>query len=153
MADEAIQLYTIFLLTIFVLILLLKLREQAKEHKREVLEAGEKARKDSKTRQRSIIKGDQLATLAPLFMGSVNSISEVRYLGGVVDFIGFKGLDKEDEIDIKFIEVKSGKSRLTKDQKRVKEAVDAKRVKWVEVRANLKDMGMEITEETSGESE
>ena len=63
MAVEAIQLYAL-LITIIVLILLLKLREQAKEHKREVLEAGEKARKDSKTRQRSIIKGDQLATLA-----------------------------------------------------------------------------------------
>ena len=152
MAGEAIQLYAI-LITIIVLILLLKLREQAKEHKREVLEAEEKARKDSKTRQRSIIKGDQLATLAPLFMGSVNSISEVRYLGGVVDFIGFKGLDNEDEIDIKFIEVKTGKKGLTEKQKRVKEAVDAKRVKWVDVRAKPKEMGMEITEKPSGENE
>lgn len=152
MADEAIQLYAI-LITIIVLILLLKLRDQAKEHQREVLEAEKRAREDSIKRQSSIIKGDQLATLAPLFMENVDSISEVKYLGGVVDYIGFKGLDKEDEIDINFIEVKSGKSSLTKKQRRVKEAVLAKRVKWVEVRANLKDMGMEITEKTSSEGE
>ena len=33
-------------------------------------------------------------------------------------------------------EVKSGKSKLNKNQRRVRDAVNAKRIEWVEVRIN-----------------
>ena len=46
--------------------------------------------------------------------------------------------------DIKFIEVKSGKSRLNKNQRRIRDAVTAKRIEWVEVR--VKDSEIEIEE-------
>ena len=143
-----IRLYAI-LITIFFFFLLWKLQAEKTKHKEELRRKLDHSRKT----QRGTIKGNQMETLAPLFMESVNSISEVRFLGEPIDFIGFKGLDNEDEIDIKFIEVKTGKKGLTEKQKRVKEAVDAKRVKWVDVRAKPKEMGMEITEKPSGENE
>ena len=94
------------------------------------------ARKDSNDRQRSTIKGQISETLAPWSMDCVKSVKELNFLGKPIDFIGFKGLDGEDEVEIKFIEVKSGKSKLNKNQRRVRDAVKAKRIEWVEVRIN-----------------
>ena len=92
------------------------------------------ARKDSNDRQRSTIKGQISETLAPWSMDAVNSVKELNFLGNPIDFLGFKGLDGEGEVEIKFIEVKSGKSNLNKNQRRVRDAVKAKRIEWVEVR-------------------
>ena len=94
------------------------------------------ARKDSNERQRSTIKGQISETLAPWSMDAVNSVKELNFLGNPIDFLGFKGLDGEGEVEIKFIEVKSGKSKLNKNQRRVRDAVKAKRIEWVEVRIN-----------------
>ena len=102
------------------------------------------ARKDAGNRQRSIIKGQISEVLAPWSIESVNSVKELNFLGSPIDFVGFKGLDGEGDIDIKFIEVKSGKSRLNKNQRRIRDAVAAKRIEWVEVR--VKDTEIEIEE-------
>ena len=91
-------------------------------------------RKDTADRQRSTIKGDISEIIAPWSMDCVDSVKELRFLGSPIDFVGFKGLDGEGEIEIKFIEVKSGKSRLNKNQRRIRDAVISKRIEWVEVR-------------------
>ena len=92
------------------------------------------ARKDSNDRQRSTIKGQISETLAPWSMDAVNSVKELNFIGNPIDFVGFKGLDGEGEIEVKFIEVKSGKSKLNKNQRRVRDAINAKRIEWVEVK-------------------
>ena len=92
------------------------------------------ARKDSNKKQRATIKGQISETLAPWSMTVVDSVSELNFLGNPIDFIGFKGLDGKGDVDIKFIEVKSGKSKLNSNQRRVRDAVNAKRIDWVEVR-------------------
>ena len=94
------------------------------------------ARKDSNDRQRSTIKGQISETLAPWSMDAVNSVKELNFLGNPIDFVGFKGLDGDGDVEIKFIEVKSGKSKLNKNQRRVRDAVKEKRIQWVEVRIN-----------------
>ena len=104
------------------------------------------ARKDTAARQRSTIKGDISEIIAPWSIKSVNSVKELNFMGSPIDFVGFKGLDGDDEIEIKFIEVKSGKSRLNKNQRRIRDAVAAKRIEWVEVR--VKDTEIEIEEKT-----
>ena len=107
-------------------------------------EAIKDARKDTGNRQRSIIKGQISEVLAPWSIESVNSVKELNFLGSPIDFVGFKGLGGEGDIDIKIIEVKSGKSRLNKNQRRIRDAVAAKRIEWVEVR--VKDAEIEIEE-------
>ena len=104
------------------------------------------ARKDTSNRQRSVIKGQISEVIAPWSIKAVNSVKELNFMGNPIDFVGFKGLDGEDEIEIKFIEIKSGKSRLTKNQRRIRDAVIAKRIEWVEVR--VKDTDIEIEEKT-----
>ena len=107
------------------------------------------ARKDTAARQRSTIKGDISEIIAPWSMNTVDSVKELNFLGSPIDFVGFKGLDGEGDIDIKFIEVKSGKSRLNKNQRRIRDAVAAKRIEWVEVR--VRDAEIEIEEEEKKE--
>ena len=102
------------------------------------------ARKDTSNRQRSVIKGQISEVIAPWSMKAVNSVKELNFMGDPIDFVGFKGLDGEGDIDIKFIEVKSGKSRLNKNQRRIRDAVAAKRIEWVEVR--VRDTEIEIEE-------
>ena len=100
-------------------------------HQEQLKEAVEKAREDSKKRHRATLKGDISEIIAPWALEGVNSVKELRFLGSPIDFIGFNGLDIDGEINIKFIEIKTGKSRrLTPNEKRIKEAVEAKRVAW-----------------------
>ena len=114
------------------------------EHEKE--NAVNKAREDSVKRQKSIIKGDISEIIAPWSMTIVNSVKELNFIGNPIDFVGFKGLDYDGDVDIKFIEVKSGKSRLNKNQRRIRDAVVAKRIEWIEVR--VKDLEIEIEEKT-----
>jgi len=102
------------------------------------------ARKDTAARQRSTIKGDISEIIAPWSIKSVNSVKELNFMGSPIDFVGFKGLDGDGEIEIKFIEIKSGKSKLNKNQRRIRDAVVAKRIEWVEVR--VKEIEIEIKE-------
>lgn len=102
------------------------------------------ARKDTAARQRSTIKGDISEIIAPWSIQSVNSVKELNFIGSPIDFVGFKGLDGDGEIEIKFIEVKSGKSKLNKNQRRIRDAVIAKRVEWIEAR--VKEVEIELKE-------
>ena len=97
---------TLIITSIIILYLLWKII-QLKWNLREEVKL---ARKDTSERQRTVIKGQISEVLAPWSIESVNSVKELSFLGSPIDFVGFKGLDGEGEIDIKFIEVKSGKS-------------------------------------------
>ena len=114
----------------------IELRLKIENHSAELRELEKVTRKDSTKRQRSILKGQISETLAPWTIDAVNSVKELSFLGNPIDFIGFKGLDTEEDIEIKFIEIKTGKSRLTKSEKRIKEAVEAKRVEWKTIKIN-----------------
>ena len=107
-----------------------ELRQKIENHANELRELEKATRKDSTSRQRAILKGQISETLAPWSIKAVNSVKELSFLGNPIDFVGFKGLDGDGEIEIKFIEIKTGNSKLTKSEKRIKEAVLAKRISW-----------------------
>ena len=107
-----------------------ELRLKIENHANELRELEKATRKDSTSRQRAILKGQISETLAPWSIKAVNSVKELSFLGNPIDFVGFKGLDGDGEIEIKFIEIKTGNSNLTKSEKRIKEAVLAKRISW-----------------------
>lgn len=125
---------------LIILYLLWKIIQLKLSHRAEI----SNARKDTSNRQRSIIKGQISEVIAPWSIKAVNSVKELNFMGNPIDFVGFKGLDGDGDIDIKFIEVKTGKSRLNKNQRRIRDAVIAKRIEWVEVR--VKDTDIEIEE-------
>jgi len=120
----------IIISSIVILYLLLNIFKMKLGHKAAIKDA----RKDTANRQRSTLKGDISEIIAPWSMDCVNSVKELRFIGSPIDFVGFKGMDGDEAIDIIFVEVKSGKSRLNRNQRRIKDAVTSKRLEWVEVR-------------------
>ena len=48
--------------------------------------------------------------------------------------IVFKGMDNKNIKEVKFIEIKSGNSQLTPSERKLKEAIENKRVSWEEYR-------------------
>ena len=130
----------IIISTIIILYLLWNIVKMKLGHKAAIKDA----RKDTAARQRSTIKGDISEIIAPWSLKSVNSVKELNFMGSPIDFVGFKGLDGDGEIEIKFIEIKSGKSKLNKNQRRIRDAVIAKRVEWIEAR--VKEVEIELKE-------
>ena len=59
--------------------------------------------------------------------------SDMQFLGQPIDYIVFEGLHEDNIKKIGFIEVKSGKSTLTKREKSLKNAIEKKNVYWKEV--------------------
>jgi len=59
-------------------------------------------------------------------------------IGNVVDFIGIKFDSKKETFDghIDFIDIKTGKSRLTADQMKVKRLAEGGRTRFIKVKIN-----------------
>lgn len=82
----------------------------------------------SLSRSFDVKKGKIVEQLAPYLRSFPYDPHDARFVGSPVDFIVFDGLNAGKEITIRFVEVKSGKSALNENERRVKEAVEKKRV-------------------------
>ncbi len=91
-------------------------------------------RKDAVMRSRAVLSGHFSEQLAPFLPDFPFKPNEVRFIGKPVDFIAFKGMDEKNIEEISFIEVKSGKSKLSSVEKSLKEAVQKGKVTWEEYR-------------------
>jgi len=58
---------------------------------------------------------------------------DVVFLGMPIDYVGFTDTDNEKSCTVHFIEVKSGKSVLSKKQWNIRKAIREGRVQWHEV--------------------
>ena len=67
------------------------------------------------------------------------------YLGEPIDFVGIK---YDEGID--FIEVKTGKARLSEDEKRLKELIDSKMVNYVPLSVQRIGIAEEVDTEETG---
>jgi len=133
-----------------------QLREQIEETTRKEYEVEfqkwkqqeeKRIREDSKARSFSVNRGHIGEYFAPFVLAEKFNINlkDFRHLGSPVDFIGFKGLSDEGiEPEIIFFEVKTGKSSLNANEKKVREAIMNKRVRYETV--NLNELVKEIQE-------
>lgn len=79
----------------------------------------------------STINGKVLENVSPYLPDFKWNPRDCRFLGSPIDFIVFDGLsDYKDEVTVIFVEVKSGKSNLTKREREIKKAIIDKRVVW-----------------------
>ena len=89
-----------------------------------VKEEVEKARADSIKRQRSILKGQAMEQLAP-FIHPDYQVKDYKFMGDPIDYVIFSGMsEKSDDIQIIFMDIKTGTARLTKIQKQIKKAIE-----------------------------
>ncbi len=91
-------------------------------------------RKDAILKSRAVLGGHFSEQLAPYLPDFQYLPTECRFIGKPIDFICFKGMDEKKIDEVVFVEIKSGKSRLSPHEKNLKDAIDKKKVKWVEYR-------------------
>jgi predicted Holliday junction resolvase-like endonuclease len=87
-------------------------------------------RMDAVQRSVAVTKGKVTEHIVPYLPGFDLDPKDVRFLGTPIDLIAFDGLNASEEIEIVFIEVKTGQSSLSSRERAVKKAVEAKRVSW-----------------------
>ena len=93
-------------------------------------------RSDAIKRSRAVINGQVVEQIAPYLPKFPCNPADAKFLGKPIDFIAFKGLTDKDTVDeILLIEVKTGKSELSKREKDVRKAVREGRVRYIEYRA------------------
>jgi len=91
-------------------------------------------RKDAILKSRAVLGGHFSEQLAPFLPNFKYLPTECKFMGKPIDLIVFKGMDNKEIEEIVFVEVKSGKSKITSVEKSLKKAIENKKVKWEEYR-------------------
>ncbi|MEM5794168.1 MAG: Holliday junction resolvase-like protein [Candidatus Aenigmatarchaeota archaeon] len=137
---ELLFVLIIFLLAI-IFYLLFKNREWKMKFEQRIKEWKEKEeeriREDAIKRSARALSGKALEKLVPFLENFPYDAHDIRWLGDPIDLIIFDGYSSSEGKNLRqivFCEVKSGESRLTQAQKKVKEIVEEKKVKWEEFR-------------------
>lgn len=126
-----------FLVVLFVGILIGKFLLESRYRSRMeqwMAEAEERIRKDAISRSRLTLGGRLAEQMAPYFPDFKYDPTEVRFMGTPVDLLVFPGLSGNEPKEIVFVEVKTGQSKLTPRERKVKDLVEQKKVRWEEYR-------------------
>ena len=91
-------------------------------------------RQDAVQRSLAVTTGKVMEQLVPYLPDFAFNPKDARFLGSPVDFIVFDGLDDAAVRRVVFVEVKTGEAALSPRERRVREAVEAGRVEWREMR-------------------
>lgn len=91
-------------------------------------------RKEAIAQSRAVLGGQFSEQLAPYLPDFNYSPTECRFIGKPVDFIVFKGADNKAIEEVVFVEVKSGNSKLTPQEKNLKNAIEQGNVRFEEYR-------------------
>jgi predicted Holliday junction resolvase-like endonuclease len=92
-------------------------------------------RSDAIQKSQSVIIGKVTEHLVPYMAEFTFNPKDVRFVGSPIDLIIFNGMDNDDIQDIVFVEVKTGDSAsLSRRQRQIRNAVQAGKVKWTELR-------------------
>ncbi len=91
-------------------------------------------RKDAILKSRAVLGGHFSEQLAPFLPDFKYLPTECRFVGKPIDLIVFKGMDEKDINEVVFVEVKSGKAKLSPVEKKLKETIKNKKVRWEEYR-------------------
>ena len=97
----------------------------------------EKTVKESINRSRSVLRGKTTEHFAPITEEFLKEFvpSDAKFIGSPIDYIIFSGAGsitdgEEKDIEIVFMDIKTGKARLTKVQRAIKKAIEEKKIRW-----------------------
>ena len=132
-------LFVIAILLIYILKLRMSIEILAN---RRFEELKEKLRKDILEKSRAVLKGKIAEQLAPLLRDFSYNPADARFLGSPIDYVIFDGYSELKDgmgksIKIIFLDVKTGESSLTKEEKAIKKAVEKGRVEFKVLRMKL----------------
>lgn len=95
-----------------------------------------KIRADAIMRSAAVSKGKILEHLAAFMSTFAYHPADARFLGSPVDLIVFDGLADGKLEAIRFLEIKTGKSRLTGREEEIRRAIEEKRVSWEQLKVD-----------------
>ncbi len=108
---------------------------------KELLRIKDHLRKETLDRSRAVLKGRIAEQIVPFLADFKHNPSDARFIGSPIDYVIFDGYTdvKDRRIDrpitVILADIKTGKiAELTSEQKRIKKAIEQKRVKWETIR-------------------
>ena len=124
--------------------------ESAKAHMRDILsqeaalsleqwkvEAEREIRQDAIAKSQSVTMGKMTEHFVPYLPGFGYNPRDARFIGSPIDLVIFDGLDEGFVRKIIFAEIKTGASSLSTRERWVRDAILAKNIEWLEIKANL----------------
>lgn len=90
-------------------------------------------RQDAIKRSKSVTLGKTIEHFAPFFKDFPVDAEDVTFLGMPIDYVGFTNTNSKLKSEVHFIEIKSGKSQLSRKQQNIKEAIINGRVYFHEM--------------------
>ena len=102
--------------------------------KKTVEEEESRIKEEAIARSARTLSGKTLEKFVPFLEKFGHDPHDVRWLGDPVDLVVFNGYSKGEPSEVVFCEVKSGGSKLSTMQNKIKELVEDKKVKWEEFR-------------------
>jgi len=100
-------------------------------------EAEKEIRQNAIDKSASVTMGKMTEHMVPYLPGFGFNPADARFIGSPIDLIVFDGLGNDDLKKIVFVEIKTGVSTLSTRERLVRDAIVAKNVEWIEVKANL----------------
>jgi len=94
-------------------------------------------RKDAIQRSQAVTVGKVTEQLVPYLPGFGFNPKDVRFIGSPVDLVVFDGMSQDEVREVVFVEVKTGGSGLTTRERRIRDAIQAGRVSWLELRLSI----------------
>ncbi len=94
--------------------------------------AGErqKAVRDAIGKSRAVLGGKFTEQMAPFLPDFSYDPTEARFIGSPIDFIVFPGLSSGDPREVVIMEVKSGNSALSPQEKKIQALIENGMVRW-----------------------
>jgi predicted Holliday junction resolvase-like endonuclease len=93
-------------------------------------------RADAVRRSAAVVSGKVSEHLAPYMPGFPYDPRDARFLGAPIDLLVFDGMNDDDLREIVFLEIKARGSAMTTRERRIRDAVLARRVSWKEFRVD-----------------
>jgi predicted Holliday junction resolvase-like endonuclease len=115
------------------------LKEEALKQKEIFRIAQEKSNKNAVNISRRVLKGKITEEICPLLPGFPYEAADMSFLGQPIDYICFNGYtDVRDangeDVELIFLDIKTGRATLSRPQRAIKEAVIAKRISGATIR-------------------
>jgi predicted Holliday junction resolvase-like endonuclease len=93
----------------------------------------ERIKKAAVVQSRAVLGGKFTEQMVPFFPDFRYDPTEVRFIGSPVDMIVFPGLASGEPQEIVILEVKTNKSQLTPQQRKIRQLIEDGMVRWDEV--------------------
>lgn len=95
-------------------------------------------RQDAIQKSQAVTLGKVMEHFIPYLPDFSYNPKDARFIGSPIDFVVFDGLTDGNVRKVVFVEVKTGASRLSPRERGIRDAIQAGRVEWIELRPAIK---------------